>query len=105
MGCGFLAATRGPSPTSPRGMPPSYPSEHLETPLISRLGTLGMTVAVSPATEGLDMSDDQARSGEERLLSVVGEARARLGRIAGRELLRQRAWWVLGAGALTAACR
>ena len=51
------------------------------------------------------MIDERASDGEQRLLSAVGEARARLRRIAGRALLRERAWWVLGAGAATAACR
>jgi tetratricopeptide (TPR) repeat protein len=36
---------------------------------------------------------------------VVARARVRLARIAGRELLAGKAWWVVGAGAAAAACR
>ena len=43
--------------------------------------------------------------GDPRLLTVVAEARARLRRIAGREFLARKAWWVLGAGAAAAAVR
>lgn len=51
------------------------------------------------------MSDETARGGEQELMAVVGEARARLRRIAGREHLREKGWWVLGAGAAVAAAR
>jgi hypothetical protein len=42
---------------------------------------------------------------DERTAAVVEEARGRLARIAGREMLRTRAWWVIGAGAAAAMCR
>jgi hypothetical protein len=51
------------------------------------------------------MSNDEAQGGERGLLAVVAEARARLARIAGREHLKHRAWWALGAGAILAALR
>ncbi|MFT3772339.1 MAG: hypothetical protein QM820_43645 [Minicystis sp.] len=51
------------------------------------------------------MGNDGAQGGEQRLLSVVDEARGRLGRIAGREHLREKGWWVIGAGAVAAALR
>ncbi|APR75379.1 TolA protein [Minicystis rosea] len=56
-------------------------------------------------TEDDDMSDDGAQGGEQHLLSVVEEARGRLARIAGREHLQRKGWWVLGAGAAAAALR
>lgn len=51
------------------------------------------------------MDEDAARDGERQLLSVITRARARLRRIAGRELLIGKTWWVLGAGAAVSACR
>ncbi len=51
------------------------------------------------------MGEDEARDGEHRLRSVIRRARARLSRIAGRELLIGKTWWVLGAGAAVSACR
>src|SRR6516225_9507066 len=42
---------------------------------------------------------------DHQTIDAVTRARARLGRIAGRDLLRRRGWGVLGAGAVLAACR
>jgi hypothetical protein len=51
------------------------------------------------------MTDDGSRDGEQRTFPAVARARARLARIAGRELLIRRAWWVVGAGAAAAVLR
>jgi hypothetical protein len=51
------------------------------------------------------MIDDGAARDDRAILGAVGRARVRLAQIAGRELLRQRAWWVVGGGAALAVCR
>jgi hypothetical protein len=51
------------------------------------------------------MASGAETSGDRQLIEAVADARARLRRIAGRELLRRRAAWVLGAGAALGACR
>jgi hypothetical protein len=51
------------------------------------------------------MGEDGAGDGERRLGAVIRRARARLQRVAGRELLIGKTWWVLGAGAVAAASR